>query len=419
MKIIQYTIILCLTSFACFAQVGIGNTDPKASLDITASNQAAPANTDGILIPRIDAFPSTNPTVDQKGMLVYLTTFDGTNPSGFYYWTGGAWTTTKNIYTSSNGIIESSKNFRLGGSLTSDTAINFDTRSLTFRVGTSSSSFNVSSNGPTVFRIGNGYSNNTTFGQDTYWKDGSTSGTTLGRFYGSSSGIFELYNSGSPSVRLITSGTSYFSNCNLAIGTTGSGSSYRLNAHASSTNYVANFQQLGTGSSAEGVSIRLTDISPMTNHRYLSFFRNETIEAGKITGNAFGNGVNYSTTSDRRLKMNIENITNALGVLDQIQPQLYEYISFPGPKEYGFIAQDLQLVYPQAVSGSPDSDPYKNPMMVDYGKLTPILTASVKELYQEVLNLKKENETLLERLNNLVQLEARLSALEQHNSTPN
>ena len=69
-----------------FAQVGINTTTPNALLDIRASSATAPTNTDGLLIPKIDVFPATNPTADQQGMLVYLTTTVGTNTPGFYYW---------------------------------------------------------------------------------------------------------------------------------------------------------------------------------------------------------------------------------------------------------------------------------------------------------------------------------------------
>ncbi|MBV1924167.1 MAG: hypothetical protein KUG68_09085, partial [Flavobacteriaceae bacterium] len=69
-------------------RVGINDASPTALLDMEASNSAAPANTDGILIPRIDAFPTSNPTADQNGMLVFLTT-----DSTFYYWrnSGTSW----------------------------------------------------------------------------------------------------------------------------------------------------------------------------------------------------------------------------------------------------------------------------------------------------------------------------------------
>jgi len=75
------------------AQVGINTTDPKAQLEIKATNQAAPDATDGILIPKVDAFPAINPTIDQDGMMVYLTTDVGANLKGFYYWdnTNSVW----------------------------------------------------------------------------------------------------------------------------------------------------------------------------------------------------------------------------------------------------------------------------------------------------------------------------------------
>jgi hypothetical protein len=65
------------------AQVGIRTQDPKAVVDIRASNVNNPSNQDGILIPRIDQFPSPSPTAAQTGMLVYLTTTDS---AGFFYW---------------------------------------------------------------------------------------------------------------------------------------------------------------------------------------------------------------------------------------------------------------------------------------------------------------------------------------------
>ncbi|MDC8001610.1 tail fiber domain-containing protein [Aequorivita todarodis] len=81
------SIALVFFSLNLFAQVGINNTDPKATLDITASNIANPTTTDGILIPRIDDFPSIDPLAAQDGMMVFVTG-NGTPPKGFYYWDG-------------------------------------------------------------------------------------------------------------------------------------------------------------------------------------------------------------------------------------------------------------------------------------------------------------------------------------------
>ncbi|MEZ4794332.1 MAG: tail fiber domain-containing protein [Flavobacteriaceae bacterium] len=71
-----------------FAQVGIGNTNPQATLDISATNSATPSNEDGILIPRIDEFPAVNPGAAQDGMMVFVTG-NGTPTEGFYYWDNG------------------------------------------------------------------------------------------------------------------------------------------------------------------------------------------------------------------------------------------------------------------------------------------------------------------------------------------
>ncbi len=90
----KVVLTLCITLF-CFgiahAQVGINTTTPDAQLDIKSSNQATPSNTDGLLIPKVDAFPVINPTAAQKGMLVYLTTVSGANQPGFYYWNNPGW----------------------------------------------------------------------------------------------------------------------------------------------------------------------------------------------------------------------------------------------------------------------------------------------------------------------------------------
>ncbi len=90
--------IVLLSPAFLFAQVGIGTTNPNSSLDVRSSNQATPTNTDGLLIPKIDEFPGTNPNGGQTGMLVYVTG-TGTPTRGFYYWVDGisAWVPIQSI----------------------------------------------------------------------------------------------------------------------------------------------------------------------------------------------------------------------------------------------------------------------------------------------------------------------------------
>lgn len=67
-------------------KIGIGTSAPAAKFDIQPSSGFAPANTDGIIIPRVANFPATNPTAAQNGMMIFLTTQFGGNIPGFYYW---------------------------------------------------------------------------------------------------------------------------------------------------------------------------------------------------------------------------------------------------------------------------------------------------------------------------------------------
>ncbi len=92
MKKAVLTLFIALFCFGItHAQVGINTSTPNAQLDIKSSNQATPSNTDGLLIPKVDAFPVINPTAAQKGMLVYLNAVSGSNQPGFYYWNNPGW----------------------------------------------------------------------------------------------------------------------------------------------------------------------------------------------------------------------------------------------------------------------------------------------------------------------------------------
>ena len=79
-------LICIISSFSIYSQVGINTTSPNSTLDIVASNSSAPSSKDGILIPRVDSFPSTDPDEDQDGMLIFLNNASGTSSRGFYYW---------------------------------------------------------------------------------------------------------------------------------------------------------------------------------------------------------------------------------------------------------------------------------------------------------------------------------------------
>ena len=95
MKIIFFPLLTLFLSFSMIGQVGINTTNPMASLDVQASDENNPSSEDGILIPKMNILPTSNPGADQQAMLIYLATdqtginISGTAqdyPIGFYYW---------------------------------------------------------------------------------------------------------------------------------------------------------------------------------------------------------------------------------------------------------------------------------------------------------------------------------------------
>ena len=79
-------ILSILSALCSFSQVGIGTSNPHAQLDIISDSPSNPSVIDGLLIPRIDKFPSTNPGSNQHAMLIYLTKANSEHPKGFYFW---------------------------------------------------------------------------------------------------------------------------------------------------------------------------------------------------------------------------------------------------------------------------------------------------------------------------------------------
>ncbi|NNJ82949.1 MAG: hypothetical protein HKP11_12220 [Flavobacteriaceae bacterium] len=93
----KLSIIFCIslvTAIQLNAQVGVNTNNPKSVLDIEATNSSAPTITDGLIVPRVDVLPASNPGADQDGMMVFLTTTINGNKKGHHYWdnTAGEWT---------------------------------------------------------------------------------------------------------------------------------------------------------------------------------------------------------------------------------------------------------------------------------------------------------------------------------------
>ena len=108
---------------------------------------------------------------------------------------------------------------------------------------------------------------------------------------------------------------------------------------------------------------------------------------GNVVGNGAG-GINYQTASDGRLKKNVADYESALDEVAKIKVRKYEMKSAPGKEQIGFIAQELQEIFPIAVSGDPAGDVEMDPMGIDYGRITPLLVKAIQELQAEIEILK-------------------------------
>ena len=92
----------------------------------------------------------------------------------------------------------------------------------------------------------------------------------------------------------------------------------------------------------------------------------------------------YNTSSDRRLKSNIEDAASASDKIDAIQVRQFDWNVDDSHQDYGLIAQELQPIEPLAVTGDADSDEM---MGVDYSKLVPMLIKEIQELRGRVAAL--------------------------------
>ena len=100
------------------------------------------------------------------------------------------------------------------------------------------------------------------------------------------------------------------------------------------------------------------------------------------------NSTSYNTTSDQRLKDNIVDAPSASADIDAIQVRSFNWKADGSHQKYGMVAQELQSVAPEAVSGDADSD---DMMGVDYSKLVPMMLKEIQSLRARVAQLEGEN----------------------------
>ena len=109
-----------------------------------------------------------------------------------------------------------------------------------------------------------------------------------------------------------------------------------------------------------------------------------TLDMSAAGAATFNNDV--TAFSDKRLKTDIKNIDNALSKVMKMQGVYYKRNDIDDAKEQvGVLAQDMEEVLPQVVLTADDEIKTKS---VDYGKICSVLIEAIKDLKQQVDELK-------------------------------
>ena len=174
-------------------------------------------------------------------------------------------------------------------------------------------------------------------------------------------GAIPFYTNNTERARIDSSG-------NLLVGQTSSGA---VNSNSWSFTQSAAGQLVGNHASGSA-----------SGSYYIGFYYNTT-GIGSIS-QAGTTGVLYNVTSDQRLKENIVDAESSSALIDAIQVRQYDWKSDGSHQRYGFIAQELVTVAPEAVHQPANPE---DMMAVDYSKLVPMLVKEIQSLRKRLAAL--------------------------------
>jgi len=165
---------------------------------------------------------------------------------------------------------------------------------------------------------------------------------------------------------------------------------YNSSPFARFTDTAGSFEDSGAAISAYGqAGMTMNNRSTASSGRnQINFEDLAGDNNGEIESTATANTTNYSTSSDARLK-HMREAFDALEMLNRMNPAKFERVLNPGVVEYGFIAQELYEVVPQAVKVGGDN-PRTDPWQVDYAKVAAVLAQGIKQLAKRVKYLEAQ-----------------------------
>ena len=339
--------------------LGIGTSSPNYKLEVSQVSGT-----------RIAHFG--NSSDGNRGLMILNTgagaagtSYIGTNGGGYALTFGTGGSTQMTLDTSGNvGIGTSSPSYRL------DVRSSNPSLNVQATTGTNQTSLLLQNSGGS-FYVGIDNSSGTSYGAAAYarslWSDGAYP--------------MAFFTNSTERMRIDSSG-------NLLVGTTSNSDfSTTLKFYSVSSTYAGAFKTTG-GASYECLGLWNTATSGTIYQ--IRFYDGGAGVRGSVTTN--GTSTSFNTSSDYRLKENIQPMQNALGVVAQLNPVTYTWKA-DGSDGQGFIAHELQAVVPDCVTGEKDAvDEEGKPVYqgIDTSFLVATLTKAIQEQQEQINQLKAE-----------------------------
>ena len=160
------------------------------------------------------------------------------------------------------------------------------------------------------------------------------------------------------------------------------------------TNPDAKLMVRTTANTTQPLAIDDSNNTATNTHRIA--FRTGNTEVGKILSS--NSSTSYNTTSDYRLKENVEDMTGAIDRVKLLSPKRFNFIvDETNTLVDGFLAHEAQTVVSEAVTGTHNEvDDDGNAVMqgIDQSKLVPLLTGALKEAIAKIEDLETRIATL-------------------------